>query len=211
MFCVGPRVPHCCVAVPVSRGWGANFPWLVYVLWARRGVGWGARPLAPRAGVRVCVWALGAPPAVRVAWVTPLQGASEAGRSPSSGCPPPGGCRGPLCTFCGRGCAVVGAQHCPLGLLALWELRAAGLAGGRPRGDGLPPLCGASGVKRCPSPGRSSSGAGSRGSVTRVSQLRLAWAWGPSTSPRACALVGRHCALWGWQENVPGGGCLPPL
>ena len=28
----------------------------------------------------------------------------------------------------------VGAQHCPLGLHALWGLRAAGVAGGRPRG-----------------------------------------------------------------------------
>ena len=28
----------------------------------------------------------------------------------------------------------VGAQHCPLGLHALWGLRAAGLVGGRPRG-----------------------------------------------------------------------------
>ena len=28
----------------------------------------------------------------------------------------------------------MGAQHCPLGLHALWGLRAAGLVGGRPRG-----------------------------------------------------------------------------
>ena len=28
----------------------------------------------------------------------------------------------------------VGAHHCPLGLHALWGLRAAGLVGGRPRG-----------------------------------------------------------------------------
>ena len=28
----------------------------------------------------------------------------------------------------------VGAQHCPLGLHALWGLRAAGVVGGRPRG-----------------------------------------------------------------------------
>ena len=43
------------------------------------------------------------------------------------------GCRGPP-TCCGRGCAGVGAQHCPLGLHALWGLRAAGLVGGRSRG-----------------------------------------------------------------------------
>ena len=35
---------------------------------------------------------------------------------------------------CARGCVGVGAQHCPLGLHALWGLRAAGVVGGRPRG-----------------------------------------------------------------------------
>ena len=44
------------------------------------------------------------------------------------------GRRGPPPTCCGRGCAGVGARHCPLGLHALWELRAAGVVGGRPRG-----------------------------------------------------------------------------
>ena len=44
------------------------------------------------------------------------------------------GCWGPPPTCCGSGCVVVGAQHCPLGLHALWGLRAAGLVGGRPRG-----------------------------------------------------------------------------
>ena len=44
------------------------------------------------------------------------------------------GCWGPPSTCRGRGCVVVGAQHCPLGLHALWGLRAAGVVGGRPRG-----------------------------------------------------------------------------
>ena len=79
-FAWGRGFRHRCVAVPKSRGWGADFPWLVYVLWARRGVGGGARTLVPRAGVRVCVWALGALPLPSV--VTPLRGASNAGRSP---------------------------------------------------------------------------------------------------------------------------------
>ena len=47
------------------------------------------------------------------------------------------GCRGSLPTLCERGCAGVGAQHCPLGLHALWGLRAAGVVGGRPRGGWL--------------------------------------------------------------------------
>ena len=42
------------------------------------------------------------------------------------------GCWGPLPTCCGRGRVGVGAQHCPPGLHALWELRAAGVVGGPP-------------------------------------------------------------------------------
>ena len=61
---------------------------------------------------------------------------------------------------------------------------------------------------RCPSPGHPSSGAGSRGSATRVSRVLFVWAWGSSTGPTACALAGRRCALWGWRRGVPGGGAL---
>ena len=43
------------------------------------------------------------------------------------------GCRGPPPTCCGRGCAGVGARHCPLGLHALWGLSAAGVVGSRSR------------------------------------------------------------------------------
>ena len=77
--------------------------------------------------VRVGTRALGAPPAARVAWVAPLRGASEARRSPSSGCHPSEGCRGPPPTYCARGCAGVVAQQCPLGLHAPWGLQAAGV------------------------------------------------------------------------------------
>ena len=97
------------------------------------------------------------------------------------------GCWGPPPTCCGCGCVGMGAQHCPLGLHALWGLRAAGVAGGRPRGGGLPPLLGAPGVRRCPSPGRPSSGAGGQGSAIRVS------------------------LAVGVAEGYLGGGCLPPL
>ena len=41
---------------------------------------------------------------------------------------------GPPPTCCGRGPVGVGAHHGPLGLHALWGLRAAGLVGGRLRG-----------------------------------------------------------------------------
>ena len=59
-----------------------------------------------------------------------------------------------------------------------------------------------------PPPGRPSSGAGSRGSATRVSRVRSVRAWGPSTSPTACALSGPRCSLWGWRKGIPGGGAF---
>ena len=118
------------------------------------------------------------------------------------------GCWGPLLTCCGRGRVGVGAQRCPLGLHALWELRAAALAVGRPGGGGLPLLWGASVVRHCLSPGRPSSGAGGRGSATRVFRVRSVQAWGPSTGSTVCALAGRLCLMWGWRKGVPGGGAF---
>ena len=93
-------------------------------------------------------------------------------------------------------CALAG-QRC-----SLWGWRK-GIPGGC-----LPPLRGASGVRRCPSPGRPSSGAGSRGSASRVSRVQSVRAWGPSTGPTACALAGWRCSLWGWRKGVPGGGAF---
>ena len=50
------------------------------------------------------------------------------------------GRRGPPPTCSGRGHAGVGARHCPLGLHALWELRAPAVVGGRPRGGWPAPV-----------------------------------------------------------------------
>ena len=124
------------------------------------------------------------------------------GRLRSGAVPPP------TARLLGR---LFGAQHCPSGLHALWGLRAAGVVGGCPRGGGLPPLRGAPGVRRCPSPSRPSCGAGSQGSATRVSRVRSVRAWGPSTGPTACALASRRCSLWGWRKGVSRGGGLPLL
>ena len=121
-FAWGRGFRHCCIAVPKSRGWGADDPWLVR-------------------------WCVGA-------------------------------------------------------------LLVVGVAEGRPRGGRLPPLPGASGVRRCPSPGHPSSGAGNRGSATRVSRARSVRAWGPSTGPTACAPGGRRCSLWGWRKGISGGGAF---
>ena len=80
--------------------------------------------------------------------------------------------------------------------------------GSVPGGGGLTLLWGVSGVRRCSSPGRPSSGADSWGSATRVSRVRSVRAWGPSTGPTACAPAGRRCSLWGWRKGIPGGGAL---
>ena len=94
------------------------------------------------------------------------------------------------------------------GGLGLVQLLAVGVAEGRPRGGCLPPLRVAPGVRRCPSPGRPSSGAGSQGSATRVSRVRSMRACGPSTGPTAGALAGRRCSLWGWRRGRPRGGAF---
>ena len=99
--------------------------------------------------------------------------------------------------------------------LSSWLAYPAGAAccgcGGRPSPGGVAVHCcegRASGVRRCPSPGRPSSGAGSQGSATRMSRVRLVWACGPSTGPTACALASCRGALRGWRKGVPGGGAL---
>ena len=103
------------------------------------------------------------------------------------------------------------AQHCPFGLHALWGLRAAGEVGGRPRG-GRPATvlrgvwCQALSLPRLPV-----LWGGQPGFRDPFVPGAVVRAWGPSTGPTACAFAGRRCALWGWQEGVPGGGCLSPL
>ena len=159
-----------------------------------------------------CLWG---PRSAGVVGAVPVRVARHCceGRLVSGAVPPPvarplGGLLGSATHMCGRGCAGVGARHCCLGLHALWELRAAGVVGGRARRGGLPPLRGVSGVRRCLPPCRPSSGAGGRGPATRVSRVQSVRAWGPSTGPTACALTGRRCLLWGWRKGVPGGGAF---
>ena len=136
------------------------------------------------------------------------------GRLVSGAVPPPtarpqeraAGVPRPVCPGCGR-CGRVSPAPAPQRA----PLRA-GVAhcggGGRASPGGVPStvLCGAPGVRRCPSPGRPSSGAGRQGPASRVSRVRSMRACGPSTGPTACALAGRRCSLWGWRRGVSGGG-----
>ena len=94
------------------------------------------------------------------------------------------------------------------GALVRWCVARCGGGGWASPGGRSPALRGASSVRRCPSPGRPSSGAGSQGSATRVSRVRSMRACGPSTRPTPCALAGRRCSLWGWRKGVPGGGAF---
>ena len=118
---------------------------------------------------------------------------------------------GPPPTCCGRGCVAVGAQHRPLGLHALWGLRAAGLVGGRPWG-GWPATvvrgvwCQALSLPRPPVLWGGQPG-------FRDPCVLGAVAAGVGTQHRPSSV--RPCALAllavGVAEGRPRGGCLPPL
>ena len=182
-FAWGRGFRHCCVAVPKSRGWGADFPWLVHVLWARRGVGGGARTPVPWAGIRVCVWALGAPP--RGPW-----------GSRCEGCPRPGALPPPAALLLGA----VGAR-CPRAVgtgvrvrgpaLSPWPVFPVFLRGGQPG------ICG----PRVRCEGRLRSGAPPPPTVRPLGKLSGSVIH--SRCGRGCAGVGARCcpiglhALWG--------------
>ena len=153
---------------------------------------------------------------------------SEVRRSPFSGCPPPGGCRGPPPTCCRRGCAGLGAQHCPFGLHALvgaacrggggnpstgptaWcscepPLRTVGAAEGRPLGGCRPLLSGGSEFRRFPFSGCLPSGQAAGARYPRAVGAGVL-VWGPSTVPLA---LGRGAGLLPLQGG-PASGAVPP-
>ena len=125
------------------------------------------------------------------------------------------GCWGPLPTCCGRGLVGVETQHCPLGLHALWGLRAVGVVGGRPPtwlGAVRPPwggsvafVCRGAG---CRAGGRSTSFRPSvfPGQATKRVSLALFWSWGawPPISLRFL-LARLH-----WARSVRRPGALAP-
>ena len=184
-----PRRP-----LPPLLGGVACAPCAVPALGAGRAVPRGPCPSACPAPVPCSVWrALGGggpvPVPPSLAW-----GCGGGGRASPGGVPstvargvwgqalplprPPAhwaGCWGPLSTCCGRGRAGVGALLCPLGLHALWGLRAAGrVRGVRVPGGGL----GGGGGGACAVPPVYAAGGGlwGGGSLCLVPSLCLPWA-----------------------------------
>ena len=100
----------------------------------------------------------------------------------------------------------VGAQHCPLGLHALWGLHATGVARGRPRG-GWPATaergawCQALSLPRPPVLWSEQPGFPDPCVPAAVSA-----GVGTQHLFHSVALAGRRCSLWGWRKGVPGGG-----
>ena len=100
--------------------------------------------------------------------------------------------------------AGVGSQHRPHSVRPSGPaLLAVGVAEGRPRAECLPPLRGASGVRRCPSPDCPPTG---RAVGVRHPHAVNAgvWVWGPIAAPLACMPCG-GCVPRGWRGAVPGG------
>ena len=102
-----------------------------------------------------------------------------------------------------------------LGLHALWGQHrfhsvpawlAVWVAEGRPRGGCLPPLRGASEVRRSPSPYCPPTGRAFGVRYPRAVGAGV-WVWGPNTVPLACTPCG-GCVVGGRPQ---GGGSLPPL
>ena len=100
--------------------------------------------------------------------------------------------------------AGVGTQHRPHSVRPCGPaLLAGGVAEGRPRGGCLPPLSGASEVRRCPSPDCPPTG---RAVGVRHPRAVGAGVWllGPNTVPLACMPCG-GCVPRGWWQAVPRG------
>ena len=102
----------------------------------------------------------------------------------------------------------VEAQHCPLGLHALWGLRAAGVVGSCPLG-GWPATVVRGAWCQAPSPPQPPVLWSGQPRLRDPCVLGAVGAgWGPSTNPTASALAGWRCSLWGWRKGVPGGGAF---
>ena len=100
--------------------------------------------------------------------------------------------------------AGVGTQHRPHSVRPCGPaLLAVGMAEGRPRGGCLPPLLGASEVRRRPSPDCPPTELAVGVGHSRAVGAGV-WVWGPNTVPLACMPCG-GCVPRGWWKAVPGG------
>ena len=199
------------VPAPTARPLGGLLGSATHMLWARA-CGYGGPTLSPWPACPVGAAGRGAGggPSPRGVACHRCEGRLVSGAVPPPAARPLRRAAGvprpvcPGCSRCGRGDPAPAPHRAPL---------QAGVArcggGGRTSPVGVPSTV-VRGVwsQRCPFPGHPSSGAGSQGSVTRVSRVRSVRAWGPSTGPTACALAGLHCSLWGWRKGVPGGGAF---
>ena len=112
---------------------------------------------------------------------------------------------------CGRGCAGVGALHCPLGLHALWGMRAVGVVGGRPWGG--PPAtfvrgvwCQALSLPRPPVPW-----GGQPGFRNPCVPGAVGAGIGTQHQPLSVTPCGPALRAVGVAGGRPRGGCLSPL
>ena len=134
-----------------------------------------------------------------------LRGASDVRRPPSPDCPPTGRAVGVhYARAVGAGVSVWGPNAVPLACMSCGGCLPRGWRGAVPGGVACR-CCEGSLVSGAAPP---SSGAGGRGSASRVFRLLSVRAWGPSTGSTACALAGRRCSLWGWRKGVPWAGAF---
>ena len=200
----GPCPSACPAPVPCSvwRAWGGGGPVPVppYLAWGC-GSGGRASPGGVPSTVARGVWGQALPlPRLPAHWA---------------------GCWGPRSTCCGRGRAGVGALLCPLGLHALWGLRAAGrVRGVRVPGGGLgggggapyPPFVRPGGACRAGCRSASFRPSGFPGQATKRVSLASCCPWGawPPIPLRVRArppFLGAICAA-SWR--VGAGSLVPP-
>ena len=121
------------------------------------------------------------------------------------------GCRGPPPTCCGRGCVVVGAQHCPLGLHALWGLCAVGVVGGRPWGGWPATVVRGVWCKALSLPEAPVLWGGQPGFCHPCAPGAVGAGIGTQHRPHSVRPCGPALLAVGVAERGSRGGCLPPL
>ena len=121
------------------------------------------------------------------------------------------GCRGPLPTCSGRGCAGVGGQHCPLGLHALWGLRAAGVVGGRRRGGWPATVVRGVWCRALSLPRPSDLWGGQQGFCNLCVPVAVGVGVGTQQWPHSVLPCEPSLRTVGVAEGRPRGGCLSPL